>query len=104
VSKDSTFYILLIRDAISKIRDYTSEGRAKFFESTLIQDAVVRNFERMSDAAGKVPDEIKQQSPDLPWEELAILKRILLYPDLDMVWNTVERLDALDEKLRHAGL
>ncbi len=38
-------YLEHIRDALRAVLEYTGEGRAVFFESRLIQDAVVRNLE-----------------------------------------------------------
>jgi uncharacterized protein with HEPN domain len=88
--KESNFYIVLIREALLKISSYTQNGKKHFLESTLVQDAVVRNFVRISDAASKVSDDVKQQYADLPWQELAAMRRVLLYPDMQAVWNTVE--------------
>ena len=88
--KENGFYIILIREALSRIKCYAQDGREHFLQSTLVQDAVVRNFERIGDAATKVSDEVKRQYPDLPWQELAALRKVLLYPDMQAVWNTVE--------------
>lgn len=99
MSKDAHFYLLLINEAISRMKNYTKDGRSKFFESPLIQDAVIYNFEKISDAAGKIPESLKEQHTGIPWEELSMLRRVLLYPDLNLVWNTVERLDALRDQL-----
>lgn len=89
--KENFFYLVLIRECLERIADYTRDGKDSFFASTMIQDAVVRNFEKISDAAGKVAAEIKQTNNEIPWERLAALQTVLLYPDMNAVWNTVER-------------
>ncbi|HEX3593924.1 MAG TPA: hypothetical protein VHU80_02450 [Polyangiaceae bacterium] len=38
-------YLQHVRDALRAVLEYTVEGRAAFFESRMMQDAVVRNLE-----------------------------------------------------------
>ena len=38
-------------------------------------DAVIRNFEIIGEAAKKLPDYIKENNPDLPWNEMYLLKK-----------------------------
>ncbi len=38
-------------DCIARIREFTTEGRLAFFASRLIQDAVLRNLQTMSESS-----------------------------------------------------
>ncbi len=48
--KDSRIYIIHIRDCISRIMNYTTDGKEVFFSDIRTQDAVIRNLETMADA------------------------------------------------------
>lgn len=41
--KEDRIYLLHIRDAIERIRNYTGTGRDDFFRDSKTQDAVLRN-------------------------------------------------------------
>lgn len=43
--KEDRIYLLHIRDAIERIRNYTGTGRDDFFRDSKTQDAVLRNIE-----------------------------------------------------------
>ena len=38
-------------------------------------DAVIRNFEIIGESAKKVPLEIKRKYPEVPWNEIYLLKK-----------------------------
>ncbi len=43
--KDINLYLIQILECIGRIKAYTAQGRDAFAGSTMIQDAVIRNFE-----------------------------------------------------------
>lgn len=49
--KDDRLYLIHILECISRIEEYTADGRDVFMTSTMMQDAVVRNFEIIGEAA-----------------------------------------------------
>ena len=83
--------MMVILESIDRIKKYTEQGKSAFFESTIIQDAVIRNFEKMSDAAGKISDHFAAEHSRIPWRQLSLMQNLLLYPDLELVWNTIEK-------------
>ena len=46
-------YLGHIADSIAAIESYVARGRETFLRQRLIQDAVIRNFEIISEAAGQ---------------------------------------------------
>jgi len=42
----------------------------KFKKDYKTVDAVIRNFEIIGEAAKNLPDHIKENDPDLPWNEM----------------------------------
>ena len=57
------------------------------------QNAVIRNFEIMGEAAKLVSDQIKIEHPEIPWRKIAGFRDILIHRytgvDIDAVWNVV---------------
>ncbi len=42
---------------------------AEIFTNTLIFDGVIRNFEIIGEASKKIPNDIKNKYPDVPWKK-----------------------------------
>ena len=92
--KDDKVYLTHIDEAIGKILCYTSGGRDKFMGSAMIQDAVVRNFEIIGEAAKHLSHPVKKQCPDVPWRQVAGFRDVLIHDymgvELEEVWRVVE--------------
>lgn len=56
MSKDSRVYLAHILECIQKIERFTEGGKECFLQDELIQDAVLRNFEVISEAAKRLDD------------------------------------------------
>ena len=65
---------LLIQDIIEsaqKILDYTIGLTYEEFKSDSMRvDAVIRNFEIIGEAANKLPDQIKDELPNIDWHKI----------------------------------
>lgn len=60
-----------ILDAISRIQSYTADtSRENFDANQMVQDAVIRNFTVIGEAAGRVPEETRSRYPDIPWNRM----------------------------------
>ena len=54
-------------------------------------DAVIRNFEIIGEAAKNIPEEIKSKYPDVPWDEMYLLRNKVTHEyfgvDYEIIWD-----------------
>ena len=85
-------YLGHIADSIAAIEAYTSTGKSMFMAQTIVQDAVVRNFEIIGEAAGRLSPETRDRST-LPWSQIVAFRNRLIHAywsvDLQLVWDVV---------------
>ncbi|MBE0524357.1 MAG: DUF86 domain-containing protein [Methanosarcinales archaeon] len=92
MNRDQT-YVNQILDAINKIQDYTVEGRDVFYETIIIQDAVMRNIEIIGEIAKRISDDFKEKYDTVPWRKMAGIRDVLIHDydsiDMSIVWNVI---------------
>jgi len=80
--------------AIGRILEYTQGyGFIDFKRDYKTVDAVIRNFEIIGEAAKNIPDEIKEQYPDVPWIEMYSLRNRISHAyfgiDYEIIWDII---------------
>lgn len=96
--------LLYIQESISRIEQYTAQGRESFLNEEIIQDAVLRRLETLADAASHLSNALKARHPDIPWRAIHGFRNVAAHAyaevDLQQVWDTVEDyLPALTDML-----
>jgi len=106
MSRNHRLYLDDIIEAVARIQEYTAGRDEKTFGTDLkTQDAVVRNLEVIGEAAGKLPDEIRQAAANIEWRKIRDLRNILIHEyfgiNLPIIWDLLQtKLDALDRACR----
>lgn len=83
MARDNSVYIEHMQDCILRINEYI-ESKEHFYQSRLVQDAVVRNLQIMSESSQRLSDEIKAQYPAIPWREISGFRNILVHDYLGL--------------------
>ena len=92
-------------ECADRIELYTQLGRDAFLADPKTQDAVIRNFEIIGEAAKRVSAATQILEPGIPWERIAGFRDVLIHRykdvDLELVWRRVEEdLPHLQENLK----
>jgi uncharacterized protein with HEPN domain len=95
-----------IIEACGKVRRYLAGMTYEAFEADdLTRDAVIRNLEVIGGAAGKLPKEVTESAPQIPWRRIGDMRDRLAtgYFDvsLKVVWDTATtQVDELEKAVR----
>jgi uncharacterized protein with HEPN domain len=92
VKSDQPF-LAHIADSIAAIETYVAGGREAFLRERMVQDAVIRNFEIIGEAAGRLSPAAREAS-DVSWSEVIAFRSRLIHGywsvDIRLVWDVIE--------------
>lgn len=93
--KDDRLYLSNIKECIERIESYTVDGKEAFMQTTITQDAVIRNFEIIGEATKRLSSELRANYPDVPWQQVAGFRDVLIHDylkvNLNRVWGVIEQ-------------
>jgi uncharacterized protein with HEPN domain len=94
VTKDPRVYLAHILECVQKIELFTADGKGRFMRDGMVQDAVMRNFEIIGEAAKRLDNSYRTAHPEIPWRALAGLRDVLIHQyegvEPERVWAIVE--------------
>jgi uncharacterized protein with HEPN domain len=78
-----------ILEAIAAIDRYRDRDRSAFEQDELLQVWFLRHLQLIGEAARRLPEEIRNLAPDIPWHKIIGMRNILVHGyfaiDLDVV-------------------
>lgn len=92
--KDDKLYLIHIGECIAKIEQFTANGHQEFMNSTLIQDAVLRNLQMLAESTQRISDSLKATHSHIEWKSISGFRNILVHNylgvDVERIWEIVE--------------
>jgi len=92
--KDDKLYLIHIRECIERVEQYAAGGKDEFLKNTMIQDAVLRNLQTLSESSQRLASELKQAHPETNWRGIAAFRNVLVHGYLGVnimrVWEIIE--------------
>ena len=118
--RDFRLYCMDILDSGAAILEFIS-GLAfdQFSNDRKTYSAVIREFEIIGEAVGKLPEELKGRRPEVEWQDIKDFRNLLNHEyfgvDLEIVWkiieddlpvlmDTIREIVRSDSKSRHSEL
>ena len=94
-----------VAQCIDRIRRYTEGSKDRFMESTLVQDAVIRNLQVLAESTTRFSERLRSTEPVVPWAKIRGFRNVMTHAylniDRDVVWGVIEHdLPLLDDAIR----
>jgi uncharacterized protein with HEPN domain len=97
--KTPSDYLHDLLERIERIQQYVQAGEQDFWQSSLTQDAVIRNFEVMGEIVRRLPADLLTKYPHVEWSQIKGFRDFLAHNyesvQLKIVWGAVEKLPLL---------
>jgi len=94
--KDDRLYLIHISECIERIESYIDgKDKQQFLDSSLIQDAIIRNLQVLSESTQRISDAAKENMSEVDWFKIAGFRNVLVHDylgiDIERVWNILEK-------------
>ncbi len=66
MTRDPRVYLAHILECADRIEQYIGQDREAFLRITVVQDAVIRNFEGIGEAAKRITRGFRAKHPEIP--------------------------------------
>lgn len=106
-------YLNDIIESITDIKEFTKGMTIEdFVKDRKTMKAVVRCLEIIGEAAAKIPQPIRNNYSEIPWEEISGMRNKIAHEyfgiDLNIVWQTIEEdlkplMDTISQMLNDSG-
>lgn len=94
-NRSPALYLEDLLEAGEAIRSYVGGLSFEEFSSDRMrQSAVIREFEIIGEAVGKLPDALKRDVPGVAWQDIKDFRNLLIHEyfgvDLAIVWQVIQ--------------
>lgn len=93
--RNSRLYLTDILESGNAILEFTKGMPFEAFRNDRKTcSAVIREFEIIGEAVGKIPDDMKRRYPDVEWQDIKDFRNLLIHEyfgvDQEIVWKIIE--------------
>lgn len=93
---DPQLFLEDILESIAHIERYAQDiDLSVFIKDIMVQDAIIRRIEIIGEAVGRLPEVLKEQHPEVPWQDIKDMRNKLIHDyghvDLELVWVVVQK-------------
>jgi len=94
VQREWRFYLEDMIDFAGKVLSYTDGlDQEAFVSSGITYDATLRNLELIGEAATRIPEDVRNAHPDIPWRMIIATRNRLIHGylgiDDDTLWSII---------------
>lgn len=92
-------------EAVELILEYTEGMKFQDFErSRMEKDAVLRNFQKLGEAAGELPQQYREEENHIEWQDIRDFRNVIVHQywkiDEEIAWEIIEeKLPELKKQL-----
>ena len=87
----------LLNDILERIQlteEFIVPGKDTFFESRMMQEAVIRNLEIIGEASRALTDDLREKHTEIPWKQIAAFRNFVIHVywqiKLERIWEIIE--------------
>ncbi|MBF0540323.1 MAG: DUF86 domain-containing protein [Nitrospirae bacterium] len=93
--RDFSLYLMDIMDSGNAVMEFVKEmSFEEFCNDRKTSSAVIREFEIIGEAVGKLPDVLKQKYPNVEWQDIKDFRNMLVHEyfgvDMEILWKVIE--------------
>jgi uncharacterized protein with HEPN domain len=90
---DDHVYLMHIQDSLREVQTFIQgESYESFLEKRMVQNAVMRSFEVVGEAARRISPELRKAHPEMPWRLMSDFRNKLIHDyfglDLEVIWRS----------------
>jgi len=76
-----------------------------FSKNEMMIDAVLMNIAIIGESVKKIPEDVKERYPDIPWKDIAGMRDKVIHDyfgvDVNIVWETIKKdVPELEQKIK----
>ena len=97
IQKTAETYLRHMLESIEAIDVYVSgiESFEHFVQSKLHEDAVIRRLQVMAESMLRLPEDVREAMPEIPWHAVKNFRNLLVHEyleiDIHIVWNLIHK-------------
>ncbi len=93
--RNVSLYLADILESGNAILEFTIDMSFEMFcNDRKTCSAVIREFEIIGEAVGKIPDNVKQKHKDVEWQDIKDFRNLLIHEyfgvDFEIVWKVIQ--------------